>query len=237
MRFALVVLIAAAGFAGDKAATAPAANAAFRDESLHYNINWPSELSLGESQLAAHLVTSSGEPAHLDFQFTVDAAVPGFQVHDEYHALASTEFCSAEFDKKYTHGQRKADEKITFDTHNNTATRQTLKGGKSEISTPACAKDPLTYLEFLRHELSEGRLPPPQSIIYGAVYQIRVEFSGTQALRVGDKSVDTDHLTATVKGPAADVTFDLYFARDSVRTPVLVKVPLSLATFSMELNR
>ncbi|MGH9662991.1 MAG: DUF3108 domain-containing protein, partial [Bryobacteraceae bacterium] len=226
MRLVLFFLLAAGAFAGEKAATAPAPApfSSARDESLHYNINWPSELSLGESQLSARSVTANGEPAHKEFQFTVDAAVPGFEVHDQYHSLASQDFCSTEFDKSYTHGKRKAEEKIEFDTQNNTATRETLHGGgKSDLSTAACAKDPLTYVQFLRHELSDGRLPPPQAVIFGAAYQVRVEFAGAQTLRVGDKAVETDHLTATIKGPSSEIALDLYFARDAARTPVLVK--------------
>lgn len=239
MRLAFFLLLAAAAFAGEKPATAPspAAAPAAPDESLHYNINWPSELSLGESQLSAQQVTANGEPANKEFRFTIDAAVPGFEVHDQYHSSASPEFCSTEFDKNYTHGKRKSEEKITFDQQNKTATRETLHGGgKSDLSTTACAKDPLTYLQFLRHELSDGRLPPPQAVIFGAAYQIRVEFAGAQTLRSGDKAVETDHLTATIKGPSSEISVELYFARDAARTPVLVKLPLSLATFSMELT-
>lgn len=241
MRFALLFLLGAAAFAGDKAATAPAAApepSPMPDEALHYTINWPSELSLGESQLSAHHAAANGEPGRQEFQFTVDAAVPGFEVHDQYSAVASQDFCSVEFDKKYTHGKRTADEKITFDTQNNTATRETLHGGgKSDISTSSCAKDPLTFVQYLRHELSNGRLPPPQTVIFGASYQVRLEFAGTQTLRMAGRTFETDHLTATVKGPSSDISLDLYFARDSTRTPVLVKLPLSLATFSMELTR
>ncbi len=44
-------------------------------------------------------------------------------------------------------------------------------------------------------------------------------------------------MQTTVKGPATDITFDVFFAKDAARTPALVKVPLELGTFSMELVR
>ena len=46
--------------------------------------------------------------------FSIDAAVPGFQVADKYHASASQDFCSVEFDKNIQHGKKKADEKTLF---------------------------------------------------------------------------------------------------------------------------
>ncbi|MEO7142940.1 MAG: DUF3108 domain-containing protein [Bryobacteraceae bacterium] len=241
MKFALAIVIAfaASAFAAEKAVPVATPAPALHDESLHYVVNWPSGLSLGECQFAAHrLAAADGQPSHWDFQLNLDAAVPGFEVHDQIHSTASPEFCSSETDKNYVQGKRKAEEKITFDPHANTATRETLNGGgKSDVSTPACAKDPLAYLAFLRHELVEGRLPPPQPIVFGAVYRIRVVFAGAETVKVGGKPVETDHLTATLKGPSSDVTFDIFFARDAVRTPVLVRVPLSLAAFTMELAR
>lgn len=222
------VIVAVASVCGGAEKTTAAPPSAPRNESLHYAINWPSGLSLGESQLAAH----GGQ-----FQFTLDADVPGYPVHDQVSSTASPDFCSASLEKHYLHGHRKSDEKITFDAHRNTAERETVNGGKSEIQTSPCAKDPLTYLEFLRHELSLGRLPAPQAVVFGAVYQVRVAFVGTETVKLADKTMEADKLTASLKGPSSDVTFEIYFSKDPARTPLLVKVPLPLATFSMELVR
>jgi Protein of unknown function (DUF3108) len=233
--FCASVAIAAVCLGAEKAATAAAPAA--RDESLRYAINWPSGLSMGESQLVTHRVAVEGQPEHGDYQFTLDANVPGYPVHDQYHAISSAEYCSATVEKSYVHGRRTSNEKLSFDSHKNTVTRETVNGGKSDISTWACAKDPLTYLQYLRHELSQGRLPPPQGVVFGAVYQIRVEYAGTQTIKVADQQVEAEKLNASLKGPSTDVTFEMFFAKDSARTPLRVRVPLPLATFSMELVR
>jgi hypothetical protein len=62
-----------------------------------------------------------------------------------------------------------------------------------------------------------------------------MEFAGTQSIRVGDKAVEADRLNTTVKGPQSDVSFEIYFLKDAARTPALVRVPLAVGTFSMEL--
>ncbi|MBV8818277.1 MAG: DUF3108 domain-containing protein [Acidobacteriaceae bacterium] len=207
-------------------------------EALSYSVNWPSGLSLGESQLSASASKPAGDkPENLNLNFSIDASIPGFQVLDKYHSQSSSGYCSLEFDKNLVHGRKKVEEKTTFDSDKQTATRETKGGGKTELNTGSCGKDALTYLYFLRRELSQGRLPPTTTVYFGAPYQVRVEFAGTQTIKIGDNSVKADRLTASLKGPASDISFEVFFLKDAARTPALVKVPLTLGTFSMELIR
>lgn len=204
----------------------------FASESLRYNVNWPSGLSLGEAQLSA---AKGGAGWSLSFQ--LDAGIPGFNVADRFRSSATEEFCSAKFEKDFAHGKRKSKETITFDAAHTTATRQTEGGGKSEMSTPSCARDALAFLFYARRELSQGRIPASQPVFYGSPYQIRLEYSGNQRIRVGESTVDADRMVANLKGPASEHSFEVFFARDTLRTPVLIRVPLALATFTMELVR
>ena len=218
---------------------APSASApGFKDEQLGYNINWPSGLSLGEAHLrASHSKPAPENPEHLQMEFTVDAAIPGFQVVDRYRANATGDFCSVDFEKKLRHGTKKGEEKTTFDQQAGSATRETKDGGKTELKISTCGKDALTFLYYVRHELSQGRLPAPQTVYFGAPYQVRLEFAGTQSIRIGDAMLEADKLTASAKGPSSDISFEVFFLKDAARTPALVRVPLSLGTFSMELVR
>jgi hypothetical protein len=201
-------------------------------ETLRYTINWPSGLSLGEGSFSS----IRGKDAW-NFELNIDASIPGFVVRDQYKSSANVDLCTTELEKKYVHGKRKAHERTVFDQGRGKATRETLDGGgKSEVSFRGCGRDALAFIQFLRKELSQGRLPPQQSIVFGAVYNIRLEFSGTQVIKIGDQRHNADRLQATLKGPSTDITFELYFAKDSVRTPLLVRVPLSLGAFTMELT-
>lgn len=200
-------------------------------ESLHYSVNWPSGLSLGESQLRS----TQAKDGSWEFDFTLDAAVPGYAVSDHYHSTATSGLCALSLEKSYTHGTRKANERTTFDQEKNTAVRQTEGGGKSEFSISACARDALTYIQYVRHELSQGRIPPQQTIWFGAPYQIHLEYTGEETIKVSDTPVQADRMVASLKGPATDITFEIFFAKDAARTPVMVRVPLSLGSFTMEL--
>jgi hypothetical protein len=217
---------------------APATAPTFDNEQLHYSINWPSGLSLGEAMLKGAREKPTPKSAErYDFEFSLDAGIPGFNVTDRYRSAASKDFCSLEFDKLLSHGKKKADEKTTFDPDKNTATRETKDGGKSDVSTTACAKDALDFLYFVRHELAQGRLPPRQQVYFGAPYEVRLEFAGTQMIKVGDKPVEADRLNGSLKGPQSDASFEAYFLKDAARTLAMVKVPLAVGTFSMELMK
>lgn len=218
---------------GTPASSTDKAQTNWREETLHYTIVWPSGLSLGES----HLKTARGASGNWTVEMSFDASIPGFAVLDEYKSLATSEFCTVESSKSFTHGRKKGSESTTFDQQAQKATRKTKDGGKSEINTTACAKDGLTFLQFLRKELRDGRLPPSQSILFGASYNIKLDFLGARQIRLGDAMVDTEALKATVTGPASKNTVELYFERTPARTPVLMKVPFALGTFAMEIAR
>jgi len=104
------------------------------------------------------------------------------------------------------------------------------------LKAASCSRDALTFLYYVRGELSEGRMPAPQTIFLGAPYDVRLEFQGTESIRIADRPVDADRFAASVKGPASSISFDVFFLKDRARTPALVRVPLPMGTtFSMEL--
>ena len=202
-------------------------------ESLRYTINWASGLSLGEATLRA----DKGKE-NWDFEVTMDASIPAFALRDDYRAAATLDLCSLELDKSFTHGAKKADEKITFDQQNHTATRETQNGGgKSDLQVPACAKDALTFMQFARSELAQGRLAPQQQVVFGSLYSVRIEYTGAQKIKYGDQTADADRIVATIKGPSTNLTVEIFFAKDAARTPLLARIPLALGTFTVELVR
>jgi hypothetical protein len=209
-------------------------------ETLHYSINWPSGLSLGEATLRSdRTVEGTDSLPGWEFELNLDASVPGFAIRDRYSSTASPDFCSGILDKKTTRGARTGQERVIFDPNKNTATRQTIRGdaiaATSQIAVPLCARDALTLLQFVRKALEQGRLPSSQPAILGAAYQVHLEYLGNTAVRLGDQQIDADRFRTSIKGPASDLTLELFFRRDAARTPVLMKIPLSIATFTVEL--
>src|SRR5687768_2897926 len=158
-------------------------------ENLTYNVNWPSGLSLGEARFSTQK-TAAG----YSLSFQVEVNIPGFGILDAFRSTAADGYCAVAFEKDISHGKRKSKEKIAFDSTRNVATRETIGGGKSELPTPPCARDPLSYLQHARQELAQGRIAAAQPVFYGAAYQVRMEYAGAQRIRVGDSPIEADRI-------------------------------------------
>jgi hypothetical protein len=190
-----------------------ASAAAQQPETLHYNLNWPSSLSLGEAALTAQK-TATG----WDFEMTVEAAVPGFRISDRFHSVTDSQLCSVAFSREISQGSRKGGETTPFNG----------AGG--------CVRDALAYLFFLGRNLAQGTLPPPGQVFYGRSYSIHVSASGEQNIAINGKPQSADCVTVHLTGPASNSTFEIYFARDAARMPVRARIPTNLGLISVELS-
>jgi len=207
----------------------------FTDESLRYNLNWQSGTSLGEATLSAH---RSAVGWNLDA--TLNAGVPGFSLADQLHSAVDPGLCSQNFERDLTHAGKRTDDKTSFDQRAGSATRTTLfpvGGGKTDLNIATCARDALAFAYYARIELGQGRVPAPLQVYFGSAYSVRLEYTGAENITSGGKFVLADRVQATVKGPKADFHCDMFFARDAARTPLSVRIPLPLGTFSLDLVR
>ncbi|SPE33437.1 conserved exported hypothetical protein [Candidatus Sulfopaludibacter sp. SbA3] len=210
----------------------------WQNESLRYSMNWQSGLSVGDGSLTAHK-TESG----WNFEATVNAGVPGFAVNDTIHSSSTQSLCSTQLDREFNHANKKTHERTTFDQKAGSAERTTLfpdggaKPGKSTFDIPSCARDALTFLYYARVELGQGRMVPPQRVFFGSGYDVKMDYTGAQNIPVDKKPTVTDHLVVSVKGPKSDFHFEVFYARDAARTPLQIKIPLSMGTFTLDLVR
>jgi hypothetical protein len=216
------------------ATTQPQTGFPYASETLNYSVNWPSGLSLGEAHLR-----SAKDGDRWQFDFSLEAAIPGFAVSDHYRSLANANLCSLELEKQATHGSRTAHEKTVFDYKAGSATRTTLVegGGHTDIDISSCAHDGLDFVFFARRELAQGHVPPAEDVLFGASYSVRFEYTGEQEITVGDRRRQADRVVVYLKGAASDSSVEIFFDRDPARTPLLIKAPFALGTFSMELVR
>ena len=235
MRFIRLIIPAALLIMPSCFAAGPLTGFPFTDETLNYNINWPSGLGLGEVHTKAR-----HDGAGWIFDLSVDAGVPGFQIKDTYTSRTPTAISAApNSTATFSHGSKKSSEKETIDRSTETAIRKTIPngGGQSQFSVSDCVKDGLTMLFYTRRELGQGRVPEGQQIVFGGLYDLSLVYGGEQTIQVGGKPAVSDKVVGSVKGPSSTETFEMYFARDPARTPLLVKVPFAIGSFSMELVR
>jgi hypothetical protein len=230
-RFLFCILLAAAA--------APSANLTgfpFQNETLRYNIKFASGVSLGEATVSA----TKDENAGWRFDLNFTAGVPGFTFADTYRSHVDLNLCSADLERSIAHGPKKVTEKTTFDQSQRSAERKTLNpqgGGTSTMQTPSCAQDALAYYFLARREMGQGRVPQASKIYFGGPYDVRLQYTGAMDVTVGEKTETTDHCNVFIKGPASDLTVEVFYARDAARTPVLFKIPVSIGKITAELVR
>jgi len=204
----------------------------FQNESLRYTVNWPSGLSLGDLTLSARQSALGW-----DFGMTIRAGIPGYAVADQYDSATNLQACSVKFARTISHGDRKSQDQTVFDYQQDVARRQTVNGGRSEIPVSSCAHDALAFIYYARRQLGQGRVPPPEQIFYGPAYSAQLQYAGAQNIDIGEQPVTADRVLVYIKGPASDTQVEIFFARDPARTPLLVRVPFSVGTLSLELVR
>jgi hypothetical protein len=209
----------------------------FQNETLRYRVVWPGGRSLGDVTLTAHKTGDGG----WDFDMSTSLQIPVVPISDQYKSSAAgMDLCSSTLTREISHGSKKVTEKTEFDQKANQAKRQTLVpagGGKTEFSIPTCGRDALTFQYLARREMGQGRVPPAGKVFFGSGYEVKTVYTGAQDIPVAGKATTTDHLNVSVKGPASDFTFEIFYARDPQRTPLLIKIPVSIGTVSLELVR
>lgn len=235
LSFPIRIAVSALAFAG---ACGAQNGFPWQSETLRYSINWQSGLSIGDASLTAHKSEKGWE-----FEASVNAGVPGFSIADRIHSRTSPELCSQELERDFNHAGKKTREKTTFDQKAGSAERVTLlpdggaKPGKSTFDIPSCARDALAFFYYSRLELGQGRVTPPQKVWLGSEYTIKTDYTGSQNITVGNKATLTDHIVVSVKGPKSDFNFEVFYARDAARTPLQIRIPVALGTFTLELVR
>ncbi len=203
-------------------------------ERLRYEVSWPSGLGLGEAEFLAQTGANGWE-----FELSLSASLPTIEIRDSYHSLTDLELCSQEFEKDTRHGKKITNESLVFDQAENTVTRTTMTaagpGGSSTTEVPPCSKDALAFLYFLRQSLAMGRIPPPDDLYFGAGYLVSLTFAETLKLSTARGNLEADKILVDISGPKSQNSFEIYFAKDASRTPLLVRVPFDVGTFSLKL--
>ncbi len=202
------------------------------DERLTYKVAWPSGLEVGTAELRVR-------PSDRGWQFdmTLRASLPDFEVDDTFVSRTNADLCSVEFRKHVRHGKKRADEMLRFGER--AVERANLDPIRRErpgvTGASACAKDALASLYFVRRDLAAGRIPPPEDVFFGARYRLRLEYKRTHWLPWGDERRHADEIEVDVRGPSSRHRFQAFFGQDEARTPLLVQVEFEDRVFSMRL--
>lgn len=200
-------------------------------ETLKYKLLWPSNISLGE---AVFRVSSSQGTLH--FEVTMEADLPTRSISGLFTSSASREdLCSLEFQSKVTEGVRTSEESIQFDQKNHQATKIS-HGQSSSVAIPNCARDPVTFLYYLRKQLAAGSSVDAATFFLGLEQSLEVKTDGSDTVTVRGQQQTTDKYLVNYNGQNSARSFELWFSKDARREPVMIRLPFPLAVFSAEIE-
>jgi Protein of unknown function (DUF3108) len=119
--------------------------------------------------------------------------------------------------------------------------RRTRGAETTEHPIPDCARDPLALLYHFRQQLALQQVPigTPEEVgdfYLGGDYSVRYEAVTPETVKLGAKQLDGDRFLITAQGSGSTHSFEMWIRPDSSRTPVAIRVPFSLATFSAVLK-
>ena len=121
-------------------------------ERLIYRLLWPSGITLGE---AVFQVSRQGEELH--FEATLEARLPQYRVSYSFSSVATKEtLCSLRYQQTLKEGTRSSEETTEFDQAAHRASR-TVGRQTTSVEIPECARDPLTFLYYVRSRLAAGQ--------------------------------------------------------------------------------
>jgi hypothetical protein len=200
-------------------------------ERLVYQLLWPSGLPLGEAVLE---VSSQG--ADLHFQLSVEARLPQYRFSGTFSSVAKREgLCSLQFHQKIEEGRRTSEESMEFDqtTHH---VQHIRSRGTTTDPIPECARDPLTFLYYVRTLAAAGKAADPGSMHYAKGVAIQLAPGGPGSVDVGGAPRKGEKLAVHFPTRRGQRTLEVWLASDAVRTPLHFTVPTSLAEFKAELE-
>jgi hypothetical protein len=230
--------LAAMGLAGGLLLVLPGAARAqsaefapFEGERLVYRLLWPSGIPLGE---AVFEVSPQGDELH--FRATLEARLPQYRFNTAFSAVAVREgLCSLQFHQKIEQGKETSEESLEFDQKAHRVRR--IQGRNITTATiPECARDPLTFLYYVRSRAAAGESVESGRIHYGKDIALQLAQGGTAAVEVGGVPKQGEKLAVRFPARNGERTVEVWFSSDSLRTPIQFTVPTTLADFRAELD-
>lgn len=222
-----LLALAAVSVRAQTAGAAPFAD----DERLVYRLLWPSGIPLGEA-----IFDVSSEDDELYFEVSVEAEIPEFRFNSTFSSVASRdELCSLQFHQKIQQGKQTSEESLEFDQEAHQVKR--IQGPNTTTSEiPECARDPLTFLYYLRSRAAAGEKIESSSFHYGKDIALKLDQDGVATVEVGGMPRKGQKFEVRFPARGGQRTVEVWVSTDAARTPLKFTVPTSLADFKAELE-
>ena len=203
-------------------------------ELLTFDIYWPSGVALGEATLTAKSVKDV-----LFFAASVEVALPQGRILYKFSSSADAALCSREFRQSVQRSGKFWEEISKFDALSSKV-QVSRDGHTREFSAGKCERDPLTYLYYLRTRAVAGPRPASDTLLLTGPLKLQLSAHTGENVKInrterhGDRYVI--HYPPSARSGVSAGPFELWLDGTIKQTPIAVRLPLPLATFSAELR-
>lgn len=199
-------------------------------EKLLAEILWPSGVSMGEATLEAR---SLQDRIHLTAH--VEVALPQGRLLYRYSSTATAGLCSLEFRRSSQRSGKFWEEITRFDPETGMAS-VTRDGHTREAASGKCPRDPLTYLYYYRAQAAAGKRPTTETLFLNGALPLRIESNRRESVKVNRIERQGERYRITFPSAAGEGNVEIWLDGATRQTPIAVRLPLPLATFSAELR-
>lgn len=200
-------------------------------ERLNYRLFWPTGILLGE---ATFEVSSVDDDLH--FKASVIARLPQFAFNATFTSVAERKgLCSRQFHQKLAEGNQTSEESLEFDQKAHRV-RHIQGRNTTSTTTPECARDPLTFLYYLRSQAAAGKAVDSSRIQLGKEINLQLKRDGTGTVKIGGVGQEGEKFVVHFPTRGGEQTVEIWLSSDAPRTPLQFNVPTTLADFKAELD-
>jgi hypothetical protein len=199
-------------------------------EKLVFEIFWPSGVSMGEATLEAKSIKDN-----LYFSAVAEVGLPQGRILYKYSSIASPDLCSREFRQSVERPGKFWEEITKFDADTGKATIS-RDGRSREVSAAKCSRDPLALLYYYRAQAAAGKKASSETLFLGAPLSLRIEAKGKEQIKIKQTERRGEHYKVAYPSAAGERSLELWLSDSPAQTPIAVRLPLPLATFSAELR-
>ncbi len=200
-------------------------------ERLVYRLLWPSGIPHGE---AVFEVSLQGDDLH--FQAVVEASLPQYRFSSLFSAVAARDgLCSRRFHQKIQEGSKTTEESLEFDQAAHQV-RRIQDRNTTTAAIPECARDPLTFLYYVRSRMAAGQPVDLGTITYGRQIALQLSPGESGTLSMSGTSRQGEKFVVRFPARSGERTIEVWFSTDAARIPLQFTVPTALADFIAELE-
>ena len=169
------------------------------------------------------------------FSASMEVVLPQGRMLYKFTSTTDGNLCSREFHQSVERGKKYWEEVTRFNAETGKAS-VSRDGRTQELPAGKCARDPLAYLYYYRSQAAAGKKPTGDTLFLTGALQLGIEAKSKEQIKINRIERQAERYRITYPAGEESGLIELWLDGTSRQTPVAIRLPLPLATFSAELR-